>query len=100
MGELLDKAFNDIMAIPREQVTYEVLRGVVEEDNLLNNSSGWKQVRFICVHSNSKRIVISKRVMLRLSNFEAVNNSKKKRQNSVFAYSGVLNIECRILLLL
>ena len=47
MGELLDKAFNDVMAIPREQVTYEVLRGVVEEDRLLHNSSGWRQVRII-----------------------------------------------------
>ena len=47
MGDLLDKAFNDVMAIPREQVTYEVLRGVVEEDRLLQNSSGWRQVQII-----------------------------------------------------
>lgn len=51
MGELLDKAFNDVMAIPREQVTYEVLRGVVEEDRLLQNSSGWRQVRIIYIKS-------------------------------------------------
>ena len=44
MGDLLDKAFNDVMAIPREQVTYEVLTRVVEDDRLLQNSTGWKQV--------------------------------------------------------
>ena len=44
MGDLLEKAFNDVMAIPREQVTYEVLTRVVEDDRLLQNSTGWKQV--------------------------------------------------------
>lgn len=54
MGELLDKAFNDIIALPREQVTYEVLNRVVEEDRLLENTSGWTQV-IVFSHSNKFR---------------------------------------------
>ena len=48
MGELLDRAFNDVMRRPREEVTYEVLARVVEEEGLVgSHATGWKQVMLI-----------------------------------------------------
>ncbi len=45
MGELLDRAFNDVMSRPREEVTYEVLARVVEDEGLVgSHATGWKQV--------------------------------------------------------
>ena len=45
-GDRLKLALSDVMSLPREEVTYDVMRRIAEQDGLMSSEiSTWKQVK-------------------------------------------------------